>query len=93
METDDGSEKDNDLLFTTDGIMQVIKGKMKTVVPYDGIDLNAEKTAIILHQPYNNPHVNMHQLIELIMKLRSKPFAEVKEKKTSFDLIAGLIKR
>ena len=90
---DDSSEKDNDLLFTTDGIMQVIKGKMKTVVPYDGIDLNAEKTAIILHQPYNNSQVDMHQLIELIMRLRTKPFVEVKDKKTPFDLIAGLIKK
>ena len=35
----------------------------------------------------------MHQLLELIMMLRSKPFVEVKDKKTPFDLIAGLIKK
>jgi hypothetical protein len=35
----------------------------------------------------------MHQLIELIMRLRTKLFVEVKDKKPPFDLIAGLIKK
>ena len=90
---DDSSSKDNDLLFTTEGIMPVTKGKMKAVVLYNDVEINADRSALILHQVYNNSKVNMIKLIELIMKLRTKPFAEIKDKKTPFDLLAGIIKK
>ena len=34
--------KDNDILFTTEGITQVIKGKLKENIPYDKIKINNE---------------------------------------------------
>ena len=89
---DDETSGDHDLLFTTEGIMPLIKEKMKKVVQYDDIEVNPDRTVLFLHQPYTNNRLNMFTLIELIMKLRSKPFAEVKDKKNPFDLIAGIIK-
>ena len=35
---DDRSKGDRDLLFTTEGVMPVMRGKCKTVIPYDKID-------------------------------------------------------
>ena len=90
---DDASSKDNDLLFTTEGIIQIIKGKMKTVVPYDDTEVSSDKTTLILHQPYSNIQLNMFKLVDLVLKLRTKPFAEIKDKKSPLDLIAGIIKK
>lgn len=90
---DDETSKDNDLLFTTEGIMQVIKGKMKKVIPYDDVDINTDRTALIMHQSYSNTQIDMVKLIDLVMKLRTKPFAEIKDKKNPFDLINSIIKK
>ena len=69
---DDSTAKDNDILFTTEGITQIIKGKLKENVPYDKIKINNEKSSIILRQKYYNPNINMDILIKIIGTLRSK---------------------
>lgn len=81
---DNVSEKNDDLMFTTEGIVQVINGRVKKEVPYDSVAFNSNKTELILHRFYSNPHVNMDQLIEIVMKLRSMPFSEVKDKRRGF---------
>ena len=78
-------------MFTTDGILSIIKGRVKAEVSYDDIKVNADSTAIILHQVYTNESINMKELIKLLLKLGTKPFAEIKDKKTPFDLLAGII--
>ncbi|MBQ2658687.1 MAG: hypothetical protein IJF87_08985 [Erysipelotrichaceae bacterium] len=88
---DDLSEKDKDLLFTTDGIMQVIKGKMKDVVLYDDIELNNNKTALVLHQPYINENINMQALITMVGAMRTTPY-EI-NKANPFDVLAKILKR
>jgi hypothetical protein len=78
---DDSTGHDRDLLFTTEGIMPVIKEKVKKAVLYDDVTVSTEKELIILHQPYVNHSVNMQKLIDLILELRTRPFAEVKKAK------------
>lgn len=89
---DDCSDSDNDLLFTTEGVMQILKGRMKEAVAYDDIMLNADKTAIILHREYQNENVDMAKLIDVVLSLRSIPFAEVAENNNPLDFIAGIAK-
>lgn len=84
---DDHSARDRDLLFTTEGVMQIVRGAVKTAVAYDDIALGSDNNSIILHQrTYSNTDVNMENLINLILSLRTKPFAEVKDKNI-FDSI------
>lgn len=57
---------------------------MKREVPYDYVVVNSNKTELILHRFYSNPHVNMDQLIEIVMKLKNMSFLEVKDKRRRF---------
>ena len=90
---DDRSKSDEDLLFTTEGIMQIVKGKLRRAVLYEEVEINADKTAIIVQKPFTNPQVNMEAMIEMVEKLRKKPFLEIKEKKNPLELLAGFIKK
>lgn len=90
---DDNSAKDKDLLFTTEGIIPLIKGKMQAVVSYDDIVVNADSSAITLHQTYINENIDMSEFVNLLILLGTRPFAEVKDKRTPFDLLAGIIKK
>ena len=85
---DDTAQTNSDLLFTTEGIVQIVKGRVKELVPYDEIALAADNSAIILHQPYANRYVNMDKLIELVSALRGNDVFEVREKKTPLGRIA-----
>lgn len=87
---DDNTAKDNDILFTTEGIIQIVRGKMKVNIPYDEIKINDEKNSIILRQQYNNPNINMCMLIKIITALRSKKYMEVKGMKGAFELKKAL---
>ncbi len=87
---DDNTVKDNDILFTTEGIIQIIRSKMKENIPYDEIKINNEKNAIILRQPYNNPNINMVALIKVITSLRSKKYMEVKNTKGPLEIKKAL---
>ena len=87
---DDTTTKDNDLLLTTEGIIQIVRGKMKENVPYDDIKINIEKNSIVLRQPYCNQNIYMDKLIKVIMTLRSKSYMEVKEKKGAIEIKKAL---
>ena len=82
--------KDNDILFTTEGITQVIKGKLKENIPYDKIKINNEKSSIILLQKYYNQNINMDILINIIGTLRSKKYMEIKRTKGPSELRKAL---
>jgi len=90
---DDTTAKDKDLFFTIDGIMQISRGKMKDVVPYDDIEANADWSAINIHQFYSNEAVDMRELILLIEQLRSKPIEAIPDRINPLDLITKIIKR
>ena len=90
---DDATNSDDDLLFTTEGIMQIVKGKLKKTVAYDDVEVTADMSAIIVQRTYTNPHINMKAMIEMIEKLRTKPFAEIKEKRNPLEMIAGIIRK
>jgi len=68
---DDRTKGDRDLLFTTEGLMPVIKGKVKKVVPYDRIKWseNTTKKELIMGVKYSNNNLEMDRLYELIKKL------------------------
>lgn len=87
---DDTAQTNSDLLFTTEGIVQIVKGRVKELVPYDEIVLAADNSAIILHQKYANRDVNMDKLIELVSALRGNDAFEVRDKKTALGRIADL---
>ena len=89
---DDASEKDRDLLFTSDGVVQLVKGKLKQDVPYDDILISPDETAIVIHQPYSNSDIDMHQLISALELIRSKPL-EVYKRKNPLDLLTKKVKQ
>ena len=69
---DDKSTHDMDLIFTTEGIIPVIKEKGYELVPYRDIKQsgdvwNGELTIVV---PYTNPNLNMTELANLIYDLK-----------------------
>lgn len=60
-----------DLIFTTEGIMPVIRERVKNIVPYNeiGWSSNDKKKELIMCGRYANPNINMDKLYELIKKL------------------------
>ena len=86
---DDQAESDNDLLFTTDGLVQIVKGKMKEPISYDEIKLLPEDKGLMINQEYENERVELALLIELITKLRTNPVMEVYESSNPFSFLFG----
>ena len=86
---DDQAESDNDLLFTTDGLVQIVKGKMKEPVSYDDIKLLPEDKGLMINQEYENERIELSLLIELITKLRTNPVMEVYESSNPFSFLFG----
>lgn len=78
---DDMSSRDNDLIFTTEGVMQVVRGKMQKPMPYNDIYFSPADFAVLLAKPYFLQEVNMLSLREMLIKLRTKPYEKAKEKK------------
>ena len=68
---DDRSKKDMDLLFTTEGIMPIIKGKGRNAVAYSKISWskNGKKKELIISGKYENERLDMDKLYELIKEL------------------------
>lgn len=68
---DDRSKADMDLLFTTEGIMPIIKGKGRAVTPYSKItwSKNGKKKELIINTKYANKKLDMDKLYELIQNL------------------------
>lgn len=89
---DDRTDSDNDLLFTTDGLVQIVKGKYKEPVAYDDIQLLPENAGVMLHQSYENQDIQMEELIKAITSLRENPVMEVYESKNPVDFIFGLFR-
>ena len=89
---DDQAESDNDLLFTTHGLVQVVKGKMKEPMAYDEIRLLPNDAGLMISQSYENDRIAMSELIELIKSLRTDPVMKVYESKNPMDLIFGLFR-
>ena len=87
---DDTAKSNSDLLITTEGIVQIVKGRVKETVPYEAITLAVDKSAIILHQPYASKDVNIDRLVELISALSGTDIIEIRDKKTTFSKIADL---
>lgn len=69
---DDRSKYDRDLIFTTEGIMPVIKGHVKQVAPYHKISwsYNSKKKELKMNICYENSGLDMDELYSLICKLR-----------------------
>lgn len=68
---DDRTKGNMDLLFTTVGIMPIIKGKVKSVVPYYMINLreNSKKKELYIGVNYSNDNLDMDNLAALIGEL------------------------
>lgn len=78
---DDMSARDNDLIFTTEGVMQVVRGAMQKPMPYNDIYFNPSDFAVMLNKPYFLQELNMLSLREMFIKLRTKPYVQPKEKR------------
>ena len=92
---DDRSEEDNDLLFTTDGIVQIIKDKKKDSVKYNNVKVLPNNAGLMLRQTYKNSRIDIKELIEIIKKLRDNPVMEVYDNKVANarDMVFGLFKK
>ena len=88
---DDQSKKDRDLLFTTEGLMQVYRGRLKTVVLYDDVEVNSDETHLLLHWVYINDQIDMKKLIDTVALLRTKPF-EISRRWNTKEMQARIIK-
>lgn len=68
---DDCTKGDKDLLFTTEGVMPVIKERCKAVVPYNKIkwSKNTKKKELEIGVKYSNDNLDMDKLNDLIRKL------------------------
>ena len=73
---DDTTSRNKDLLFTTDGIMQVIRGRARSVISYDRINVTPDRKALLLHVIYMNDQINMDSLIDTLSALRKTPFGK-----------------
>ena len=82
----------NDLLFTTDGLVQIVKEKMKEAVAYDDIKLLPEDKGLMINQEYENERIELSLLIELITKLRTNPVMEVYESSNPISFLFGWMK-
>ena len=92
---DDQTETDNDLLFTIDGIIQIVKGKMKEPVSYDHVKVLAEEIGLMIYQQYVNANVDIKDIIEMIKTLRENPAMEVHESgpNNPIDFVWSIFKR
>ena len=68
---DDRSRQDCDLVFTTEGVLPVIRGKAKNTVPYREIDWtpNARKKELRIGVKYSSDNLGMDALYKLILAL------------------------
>ena len=68
---DDRSRGDCDILFSTRGVIPIIRGHAKTPVPYSDIDWspNAKKKELKMGVRYENQHLDMDALFALIQRL------------------------
>ncbi len=92
---DDKTTLDNDLLFTTEGVIRIQKRKMKSVVPYDEILVNKTKQGegLIIHSDFTNGHISMPFLIDLIEQLSSNHALEVKAQSSPLELIKKVMRK
>ena len=97
---DDQTDADNDLLFTIDGIVQIVKGKKKEAVSYDDIKVLKNETGLaeiglMIHQAYKNSNIEMKDLIDMVKSLRENPVMEALEQKSNnpVDMFMGLFKK
>ena len=88
------SEADNVLIFTIDGIVQIVKGKMKEALPFDKIQVLSDNTGLMIRKTYKNAGIEMADLIKLIKSLRENEVMEVYEPKANnpVDMVMKLFK-
>lgn len=79
---DDRSNADMDLLFTTEGVMPIIKGNIKSVIPYKDIHWckNDSEKELMIAGKYINENIDMKKLYELIQKLEKYEVQDESEK-------------
>lgn len=74
---DETTMADNDLIFTTEGIVRVRFGVPKKTISYDKIDWASNNKDIVIGGNYSNKYLNMNELIVLVNDLAR--FEEKKE--------------
>ncbi|MCH4890669.1 hypothetical protein EZV73_24015 [Acidaminobacter sp. JC074] len=69
---DDRSKYDCDILFTTEGIIPILKGRAKKIVSYDDISWSndSKKKGLLIGRNYYNDYLEMNKLYDLIQSLR-----------------------
>ena len=79
---DDRSNADMDLLFTTEGVMPIIKGNIKSVISYKDIHWckNDSEKELMIAGKYINENIDMKKLYELIQKLEKYEVQDESEK-------------
>ena len=89
----DKSKRKFDLIFTTDGIVSVIRDKVKNLTPYDEIKLKGDsillyRNEIILTREYKTISFDVNILYDLICQIRTKFIGNLEDKT---DYISGVV--
>lgn len=73
----DKTKRKHDLVFTTDGIVSVVKDKVKNITPYDEVKLKGDslvfyRNELVLTKDYKVTSLDINVLYDLIRQLGSK---------------------
>ena len=67
------------------------KGRIRTTVAYDDVEISSDEKSLLLHWVYINDQIDMEKLIDTVALLRSKPFERGK-KWSAKELQARIVK-
>lgn len=81
----DNTKRKHDLVLTTDGIVSVIKNKVKTITPYNEVELKGDalvlyRNELILTKDYKVTSLDINVLYDLIRQLGSKFIRNLEDK-------------
>lgn len=84
----DNTKQKMDLIFTTDGIINVIKDKVKNITPYDEVKLKSN--ALVLYKKeYKNSSLDVNILYNLIKDLGNRFIRSIEDK---IEFVDGVLK-
>ena len=82
------SKKHSDLIFTTNGIVHIVKGKVKNLTPYKEVELKNNQIILFRNFKYSTSALDMLLLFNVIKELGGKFLVGVEDKT---EYLAGTV--
>ena len=86
---EDRTKKNRDLLFTTDGLIMVSRGRMKWITPYREVEIKKDALLLYHNQKYVPVSLDVRKLYSLIRSL-DRLLTEQSQKRIHHVEIAGI---